>query len=226
MSERHVGVITDLGGRKIYPERRPEPRGTDHPHPHSIVNAYIGPTVLVGPFCNISKVNIGAGTKIGPYTHIMIDSDIGRNCRLEGCYIEGAKLGNNVSVWRNAHLLRSFIGDGTMIGHGCFVADGSRIGKNCRLMLNAGIGRVTTIGDDVYIGPNVVLSNSAPDGKLLPVLVGDGAWIGANAVTTEGVHIGHHSVIGAGAVVTKEVEPFQVVVGNPARVIGDTRDGK
>ena len=195
-------------------------------NPRSIIYEKLGPTVLVGPFCFIESGKIGPGTQIGPYTHVMAASVIGARCRLEGCYIEGARLGDNVSVWRNAHLMHdTIVGDGSLSGHVCFVADGSVLGKDCRLMLNAGIGRLTTVGDGVYIGPNVVLSNSGPDGELVPVVVGHGAWIGTNAVTTAGVNIGHHSVVGAGSVVTKHVEPHSIVVGNPARVVGDTRDG-
>ena len=198
-----------------------------HQHLRSVLYAALDPTVFVGPFCLIETGEIGKNTVLGPYTHVMNNSRIGAHCHLEGCYIEGAKIGDSVKVWRNAHLMADAeIGDGSLIGHGCFIADGSRVGKDCRLMLNVGIGRVTTIGDGVYIGPNVVLSNSDPTGQLQPVLVGHNAWIGTNAVTTAGVNIGHHAVVGAGAVVTKDVEPYQIVVGNPARVVGDVRVGK
>ena len=196
-------------------------------HRNSVLYAELDPTVHVSPFCLIETGDIGKHTILGPYTHVMKNSRIGAHCRIEGCYIQGAKIGDSVSVWRNAHLMfDAEIGDGTLIGHGCFIADGSCVGKDCRLMLNVGIGRITTIGDGVYIGPNVVLANSNQDGALKPVLVGNNAWIGTNAVTTAGVNIGNDAVVGAGAVVTKDVEPYTIVVGNPARVVGDVRIGK
>lgn len=183
--------------------------------------------VHIGPYALIENgVKIGKDTIIGPYTHLMVNTIIGKGCHIEGSYLEGCIIGDYTKVYRNAHIMMDTrIGEYCLIGHSCFIADGDKIGNNVRMMLNAGIGRNTTIEDDVYIGPNVVLSNSsAGSRKLSKVRVGKGAWIGTNAVTTEGVCIGEHAVIGAGAVVTKDVPPYAVVVGNPAKIIKYTNE--
>ena len=199
-------------------------------HPSSIVRSgLVHPTVIIAPFCFIENgVRIEANTVIGPYSHLMVGSVVGQGCHIEGSYLEGCVIGQYTNVWRNAHIMRGTrIGKNCLIGHGSFIADGNEIGDRARMMLNVGIGRNTKIGNDVYLGPNVVLANSNPDGDIKQVTVGEGAWIGTNAVTTAGVSIGEHAVIGAGAVVTKYVPPYAVVVGNPAKIIRwNTFDGK
>ena len=188
---------------------------------NSIIRSNLPSTVKVGPFCLIENaVSIGDNTTIGPYTHLMINTRVGVECYLEGCYLEGCTIGANTSIYRNTHIMGgATIGSGCLIGHSCFIASGSKIGNNVRMMLNAGIGRSTVIGNDVYIGPNVVFSNSREDGVIKSVYVGAGAWIGTNAVTTDGVNIGKGAIVGAGSVVTKSVPDYAVVVGNPAKFI-------
>jgi len=183
--------------------------------------AKIGKNVSIGPFCIIENaVVIEDDVIIGPYTHIMANSIIGPHCHLEGCYIEGAVINAGSRIYRNAHIMmHTVIGDNCLIGGGCFIADGAKIGNRVRMMLNAGIGRNAIIEDDVYIGPNVVFTNSSPGEELMPIRIGEGAFVGSNVVTTPGVSIGAHSIVGTGSVVTKDVPPSSVVVGNPARVI-------
>ncbi len=136
------------------------------------------------------------------------------------------------------------IGDGTQIWHFCHVLPGSTIGKNCRIGQNVVIGPKAVIGnnvkiqnnvsvyqgvvleDDVFCGPSMVFTNvftprsAFPRNKgsdFLPTVVKRGASIGANATIVCGSTIGEHALIGAGAVVTKDVPAYAVVYGNPAR---------
>jgi UDP-2-acetamido-3-amino-2,3-dideoxy-glucuronate N-acetyltransferase len=135
------------------------------------------------------------------------------------------------------------IGEGTRIWQFAVVLSGARIGNDCnicaqtliegdvvmgdRVTVKSGvqIWDGTSIESDVFIGPNVTFSNDMfPRSKKYPekfqgVTVKSGASIGANATLLPGVTIGEHSMVGAGAVVTSDVPPFAVVVGNPAKIL-------
>jgi UDP-2-acetamido-3-amino-2,3-dideoxy-glucuronate N-acetyltransferase len=139
------------------------------------------------------------------------------------------------------------IGEGTCIWHFCHVLTGSRIGRRCRIGQNVVVGPRVSIGnnvkiqnnvsvyegvtleDDVFCGPSMVFTNiNTPRSAFprnnsadnLPTLVKRGASIGANATIICGHTIGEHALIGAGAVVTRHVPPYAVMVGNPARQHG------
>jgi len=178
-------------------------------------------SVTVGAFAVVETGTIGANTCIGPWTHVMKNSVIGEGCDLEGCYIEGAIVGDRCRIYRNAHLMPGArLGDDCLIGAACFIADGVTIGSNVRMMLNAGIGRLITIEDDVKIGPNCVFANANPNEPTLkPMTIGRGAFIGTNVCSVPGVSIGAGATVGAGSVVTRDVPAGAVVAGNPARVI-------
>lgn len=109
--------------------------------------------------------------------------------------------------------------------------DKVEIGNNSGIGLNARLG-VVKIGNDVMMGPDVIIQsqNHIFNNRLLPmrlqgasedkpVVIGDDVWIGARAIILPGVHIGSGAIVGAGAVVTKDVPEFAIVAGNPARVI-------
>lgn len=139
------------------------------------------------------------------------------------------------------------IGAGSQIWHFCHVMDGSRIGRQCRIGQNVVIGPRAVIGnnvkvrnnvcvhegvtleDDVFCGPSMVFTNVLTPRSAFPrtttetiekTLVRKGASIGANATILCGITIGEFAMIGAGAVVTKDVAPYAVVQGNPARQAG------
>ncbi len=139
------------------------------------------------------------------------------------------------------------IGEGTKIWHFCHVQKGARIGKNCVLGQNVNIGNNVVIGDRVKIqnnvsvyegvtlenyvfcGPSVVFTNIVNPRSKYPqvgtefykkTIVKEGASLGANATIICGHEIGKHAFVGAGAVVTKDVPAFALVVGNPARIVG------
>ncbi|MFW6308183.1 MAG: acyltransferase [Campylobacterales bacterium] len=137
------------------------------------------------------------------------------------------------------------IGEGTKIWHFCHIIKGSKIGKNCSFGQNCVVGPNVTIGsgvkvqnnvsiyegveveDDVFIGPSVVFTNVinprafvVRKNEYRKTVVKKGATIGANATIVCGVTIGDYAMIGAGAVVTKDVEPYALMVGVPARKAG------
>ena len=129
----------------------------------------------------------------------------------------GAKIGRDVRICSSAFILGAgelSIGDGTWIGHQVYVETGSRVD----------IGANVDLAPRVYIGTgsheiDAVGPRSAGKGTSLPVAIGDGAWIGANAVILPGVTIGEKTVIGAGAVVTKSIPARAVAVGCPAKAV-------
>ncbi len=139
-------------------------------------------------------VTIGAGTKIWLFCHVLGNTRIGANC----------SLGQNVMVGSNV-----MIGDGVRIQNNVSIYDG------------------VTLEDEVFCGPSCVFTNVRTPrafvsrrGEFAPTLVRRGASIGANATIVCGVTIGPYAMIGAGAVVTRDVADYALVVGNPARRVG------
>jgi galactoside O-acetyltransferase len=145
----------------------------------------------------------------------------------QGCLIKGFKqivLGHNVSFGPNAQVYAE--------GTDRFIEIGNNVAANANVMINADNGGSIKIGDNVLIGPNVVLraSNHVFSNRDMPILsqghkagaivIKDDVWLGANAVIVPDVIIGKGAVVGAGAVVTKDVEEYTVVAGVPARKIG------
>ena len=138
--------------------------------------------------------SIGKGTKIWHFSHIM----------------SGASLGNNCNVGQNV-----------VIGYNVM------IGNNVRIQNNVSVYEGVVCEDDVFLGPSVVLTNvinprSAVSRKdqFKPTMIRKGATIGANATIVCGNEIGAYAFIGAGAVVTKNILPYALVVGNPAKQVG------
>ncbi|MBC6993942.1 acyltransferase [Neolewinella lacunae] len=140
----------------------------------------------------------------------------------------GARIGNNTRVWHFCHLMAGCeIGENCSLGQNVFVATGVRLGNNCKVQNNVSLYEGVTCGDDVFIGPSAVFTNVLNPRAAVnrrdeyrPTLLEDGVTIGANAVIVCGVRLAHHAFVGAGSVVTKDVAPFALVVGNPARQIG------
>ena len=159
--------------------------------------AYVHPTALV------ETDEIGAESRIWAYTHVMKGAHVGVNCNIgEHCFVECG----------------SFIGDNTTIKNGNMLWEGM------------------ILEDGVFVGPHVFFTNDpyprsrhlpqaghrykSKQNWLLPLLVKRGASLGAGAIILAGVTIGEYSMVGAGALVTKDVPPYALVKGNPGRVSG------
>lgn len=141
---------------------------------------------------------------------------------------EGASIGSGTKVWHFCHIMKSaVIGDNCNLGQNVFIAEDVRLGNNVKVQNNVSIYKGVICEDDVFLGPSMVFTNvinprSAVNRKSEYVftLVEKGCSIGANATIVCGNKLGKYSFIGAGAVVTKEVKPYALVVGNPAEQIG------
>lgn len=136
---------------------------------------------------------------------------------------EHTVLGTNVVVWHFANLYNCTIGNNVSIGAYTEIGNGVMVGDNCRIQARAFIPAGVTIGKDVFIGPGVIFTNiKYPSSKSeLPTnhtLVENHASIGAGAIILPGVRIGERALIGAGSLVTKDVLPYTVVYGNPAKI--------
>ncbi|MFK8162630.1 MAG: acyltransferase [Lewinella sp.] len=141
---------------------------------------------------------------------------------------EGCVIGAGTKIWHFSHLMSGCeLGGSCNIGQNVVVSPGVKLGRNVKVQNNVSIYTGVICADDVFLGPSCVFTNvinprSAVNrrGDYLETLVGQGASIGANATIVCGNAIGAYALIGAGAVVTKEVPPYALLVGNPARQIG------
>lgn len=141
---------------------------------------------------------------------------------------ENCRIGNGCKIWHFSHIMSgSELGEGCNIGQNVVISPGVVLGRNCKVQNNVSVYTGVTCGEDVFLGPSCVFTNvvnprSAVNRKseYLKTHVGDGATIGANATIVCGHDIGEYAFIGAGAVVTKDVPPFALLVGNPARQLG------
>lgn len=155
----------------------------------------LDPSVLVHPQALCESTAVGSRTRVWAFAHIMPGAVVGADCNIcDHTYIEGgARLGDRVTV------------------------------KN-----GVAIWDMVTVEDDVFLGPNAVFTNDLMPraavkrgrDEFLPTLVRRGATIGANATMVCGIIVGEHAFVGAGAVVSRDVPPHALVVGNPARRIG------
>jgi len=143
-----------------------------------------------GAACVDHPATIGAGTKIWHFTHIMSGARIGKDC---------------------------------VISQGCYVAATAVIGDRCRIQNNVSVYDGVVLEDDVFVGPSAVFTNVLyprafhnQHDAYAQTLVKRGATIGANATILCGVTIGEYAMIGAGAVITKDVEPYAVMAGPAA----------
>ena len=111
------------------------------------------------------------------------------------------------------------IGEGTKVGE--FVDIAGIVGKNCKIQSFVFIPKGVTIEDNCFIGPSVTFTNDKypPSGKVYPTIIRKGASIGGNATILPGIEIGESAMIGAGAVITKNVPPNETWIGNPGHKI-------
>jgi UDP-2-acetamido-3-amino-2,3-dideoxy-glucuronate N-acetyltransferase len=156
-----------------------------------MLDYYVHESTYIDP-----DVQIGSGTKIWHFSHIQSGAQIGENC----------VIGQNVNVGNNVH-----------------------IGRNCKIQNNVSIYEGVMLEDYVFCGPSMVFTNVMNPRCKYPqrgsehyaeTRIGEGASLGANCTIVCGNNIGKHAFVGAGAVVTKDVPDYALVVGSPARIIG------
>lgn len=141
---------------------------------------------------------------------------------------EGCTIGKGTKIWHFSHIMTgSEIGENCNIGQNVVVLSGVKLGKNVKVQNNVSIYTGVICEDDVFLGPSMVFTNVfnprsaiVRKDQYMETVVEKGASIGANATIVCGNKIGSYSFIGAGSVVTKEVKPYALVIGNPARQTG------
>ena len=159
-----------------------------------------------------------------------ISDPVGKNCFVhESAYLDtGVEIGERTKIWHFSHVLSgSSIGKNCNIGQNVVIGPDVNIGNGCKIQNNVSIYKGVTLEDHVFCGPSMVFTNvynprseiSKMD-EMLETKVKSGATIGANATIICGNTIGHYAFIGAGAVITKDVPDYALMVGNPARQIG------
>ncbi|HEX3601063.1 MAG TPA: acyltransferase [Lacipirellulaceae bacterium] len=151
--------------------------------------------------------------------------------------VETDEIGAGTRVWAFAHVMRGAqVGADCNVGDHAFIEAGACVGNNVTLKNNVCVWVGITLDDDVFVGPNVAFTNDryprsprmreaaaryeTPERWLSETFVERGVSIGANATIVPGVRIGRYSMVAAGALVTKDVPPFALMAGAPARVVG------
>jgi len=153
---------------------------------------------------------------------------------------KNVKLGEGVRIFKPAlvNMYGCAIGAETSIGPFVEIQSGVVIGKRCKIQSHSFICEGVTLEDEVFIGHGVMFTNDLyprstnldgnfkgrDDWQLLPTHIKKRAGIGSNATIIAGISIGAHAIVGAGAVVTKDVPDYAIVAGVPAKIIGDVRD--
>ena len=138
---------------------------------------------------------------------------------------EGCRIGAGSRIWHFCHLSPGAeLGEGCNLGQNVFVADGVRLGRNVKVQNNVSLYSGVECHDDVFIGPSAVFTNVRnPRAAVVRrheyqrTVLARGVSIGANATIVCGVQLGEYAFVGAGSVVTRDVLPYALVYGNPAR---------
>lgn len=147
----------------------------------------------------------------------------------ESSYVDdGAEIGAGTKIWHFSHVMPGArIGRGCNLGQNVLVAPGVVIGDNAKIQNNVSLYEGVVLGDDVFCGPSMVFTNVvnprshvSRKHEYAPTPVGRGATLGANCTVVCGNGIGDYAFVAAGAVVTRDVEPYALVAGVPARRIG------
>ena len=141
---------------------------------------------------------------------------------------DNCKIGDGTKIWHFSHIMSNCeIGENCNIGQNVVVSPNVKLGKNVKIQNNVSLYTGVICEDDVFLGPSMVFTNVTNPrsavvrrGQYEETIVRKGASIGANATIVCGHNIGQFAFIGAGAVVTKEIPAYALVVGNPAKQIG------
>ncbi len=153
---------------------------------------------------------------------------------MEFCRVSAdVKLGKDVKIFAFVNLYGCTIGDNTKVGTFVEIQKNAAIGANCKISSHTFICEGVTVEDDVFIGHNVTFINdmyprstaeggglqTEADWKVVPTFIRKGASVGSSATILAGVTVGEGAIVGAGSVVTKDVPPWTIVAGNPARLL-------
>lgn len=137
-----------------------------------------------------------------------------------------ASIGAGCKIWINVQVReKAQIGDNCIISKDVYIDHAVRVGARCKIQNSVSVYHGVTLGDDVFVGPGVVFTNDRvprafnADWKISPTAVGNGASLGANCTIICGVRIGEYAMVAAGSVVTRDVAPYTLVAGNPARPV-------
>ncbi|MCE5331963.1 MAG: acetyltransferase [Bacteroidales bacterium] len=141
---------------------------------------------------------------------------------------EGCEIGNGTKIWHFSHIMSGCsIGECCNIGQNVVISPYVKLGRNVKIQNNVSVYTGVICEDDVFLGPSMVFTNVinprshvSRKNEYAKTLVRKGASIGANATVVCGTEIGEYALIGAGAVITKPVKPYALVIGNPARQTG------
>lgn len=147
----------------------------------------------------------------------------------ESAYVdEGCVIGKGTKIWHFSHIMSNCeIGEDCNIGQNVVVSPEVKLGRNVKIQNNVSVYTGVICEDDVFLGPSMVFTNVinprsavVRKNEYKPTILRRGASVGANATIVCGNEIGEYAMIGAGAVITKPVHAYALVVGNPARQIG------
>lgn len=141
---------------------------------------------------------------------------------------QGCRIGAGCRIWHFAHLMAGCaLGENCSIGQNVMIADGVRLGRNVKVQNNVSLYTGVECADDVFLGPSVVFTNVRNPRSAVPrrheyqpTVLERGVSVGANATIVCGVRLGEYAFVGAGSVVTRDVAPYALVYGNPARFRG------
>lgn len=138
-----------------------------------------------------------------------------------------ASIGDGTSVWINSQIRENaVIGQNCIISKDTYIDAGVYIGDRVKIQNGVSVYHGVTVEDEVFIGPNAAFTNDyfpracSPDWQVTPTFIRRGASLGANSTIVCGHTVGEYAMVGAGSVVTKDVPPYTLVVGNPAKAIG------
>ena len=142
---------------------------------------------------------------------------------------DNVHVGDGTKIWHFCHIQPgSYIGDGCSLGQNVYIGSNVRLGAGVKVQNNVSVYEGVEIEDEVFLGPSMVFTNDLmprakyPKGheNFVKTIVRRGASIGANATIVCGIEIGEYAMVAAGSVVTKDVPPYALVKGNPARICG------
>ena len=136
---------------------------------------------------------------------------------------KSANIGDDCKIWVNVQIReKAYIGNNCVLSKDVYIDANVSIGNNCKIQNSVSVYNGVSIGNDVFIGPNACFTNDKiprafnHSWKIIKTYISDGVSIGANATIICGIEIGEYAMIAAGSVVTKNVKPYTLVVGNPA----------